>query len=112
MGVVYDSEHEMHVAEWLGAEVRAGRVLEWKWGPRMLLQRDPDQPNTLITYRPDFIVRPVQVYETRFKADTWYAIDAKGYRTKEFNLKARLWRVAYPANALYVIGTDMVMRPA
>lgn len=95
-GVVYESALERDVAADLGRMKAAGEIAGWTWAPRFVLEHDPATPNTLVTYRPDFLVWPID-------GGPWYAIDAKGMRLATFNVKARLWKVRYAQHPLYLV---------
>lgn len=95
-GVVYESALERDVAANLEMRRQLGEIAKWTWAPRFLIEQDPATPNTLVTYRPDFIVWPLD-------NQPWYVIDAKGVRTATFNVKARLWKVRYPDHPLMLV---------
>jgi hypothetical protein len=98
-GVMYDSEWERDLVPQLDALVAAGQLARWTWGPRFRLQQDTAQPNTLITYRPDYRLWPGP---HGFAIDglvlvEWFVLDAKGGQsTPVFKNKARQWKLTYP----------------
>lgn len=98
-GVVYESRLERATSWELELMRQRGEIARWTWGPRFLLQQDPLKPNTMITYRPDFLVWPSS-------GGPWFALDAKGMRTAAFNLKVRLWKLRYPAHPLWLVKKD------
>jgi hypothetical protein len=96
MGVVYQSKLERATAVELDHLVLVGKIERWSWGPRFLLQSDPERPGTLITYTPDFLVWPGGGH-------AWFVVDSKGMKTAVFQNKVRMWKVRYPTHQLWLV---------
>jgi len=84
-GVTYDSKKEAEYAQLLDAKVTACDLSYW------LRQVPFDLPGG-VKYRADFVtfeqVADTSLYDV-------HVIDAKGYQTKEFKIKAKLFRAKY-----------------
>jgi len=84
----YDSKKEARYAADLKLRKQAGDVVGW-------LEQVPFHLPGGITYRVDFL---------EFRADGSVAfVDVKGYETKEFRMKMRLLREAYPWAEITVV---------
>lgn len=99
LGILYDSMAERDRADELRAMLALGDIAWWSFGPRFVLveahydSRGRRVP--AVTYRPDYLVRD--------KFQRVWAEDTKGYATREFKMKQKLWAVKYPDVELRVI---------
>ena len=100
-GVVYDSRGEAGYARHLDLLKAAGAIHDWRRGREWVLLETPSgKKRDGITYRPDF--------------ELWDAPDRRGFRvvdfkgmvTREFRLKAKLWKAHYPDVPLVVARAD------
>jgi hypothetical protein len=96
-GERYDSTGEARYAAHLDVLKAAGLIHDWRRGREWVLLDAPRRADR-ITYRPDFEVWPLP--------DRLEVRDFKGVATREFRLKAKLWKAVYPTIALYVVGAD------
>jgi Protein of unknown function (DUF1064) len=102
-GQVYDSRGEAAYARRLDLLRAAGAIRDWRRGGVWVLL-DAPRTRDRITLRPDFeVVR---------NDGSLRAVDFKGCLTREFRLKAKLWRAVYPAVPLYVVRADGSEVPA
>jgi Protein of unknown function (DUF1064) len=81
----------------------AGRIRAWERGTAWTLLDAPRRRDR-IEYTPDF-----HVWDA---AGALRVVDVKGCVTREFRLKAKLWRAVYPAVPLVVARADGSERPA
>lgn len=97
-GYIYDSKKEAEYAMYLDSEKERGAVLEWKRQPGFVL---------IPRFRKNGkIWRP-----TRYIADFWVKyhdgkeeiIDAKGYVTRGFQLKYKLFEWRFPELSLKIV---------
>ena len=95
-GQVFDSRGEAEYARRLDALKAAGEIRDWRRGREWVLLDGPRRADR-ITYRPDFEVEV---------GGALRCVDFKGMLTREFRLKAKLWRHAYPDVPLYVVKAD------
>jgi hypothetical protein len=96
-GERYDSTGEAEYARMLDAQKAAGQIRDWRRGePWTLLESPTGRPQDGITYRPDF-----HVWDA---AGALRVVDFKGVITREFALKAKLFKHCYPAVPLCVVG--------
>jgi len=100
-GTTYDSGSEAKYAQFLDAEVRAGRVLAWKYHP---------EPFPLVVYgaliatwHPDFL------YLKRPGNEMVY-VEVKGRWKPESKLKMKLFAALFPQHTLEIVGTPMDRR--
>lgn len=107
-GVIYESALERDTKAELELLLARRKIASWSWGPRFVLQNDPEQPNTLIYYRPDFLVRPSpEGFRVSGVLITCpFIVDAKGRRTAVFNNKVRQWKVRYPKVPLVLVARE------
>jgi hypothetical protein len=92
LGELYDSKAERQYSLLLEHRRITGEINRWSWAPRFVLQAEPS-----ITYRPDFVVWG--------KDGGVWVVDVKSpatARTKDFSLRARLWKAKYPSVPLLV----------
>lgn len=102
-GQVYDSKGEAGYAAHLDRLQAAGAIAAWRRGEPWTLLDGPRRADR-ITYRPDF-----EVWDGR---GGFRVVDFKGAITREFRLKAKLWRAVYPTVPLYIVRADGTERPA
>jgi hypothetical protein len=95
-GEVYDSRGEAEYARTLDLRKAAGAIRDWRRGTSwMLLESPTGRKRDGIEYIPDFHVWDAQ--------GDFYVLDFKGVLTREFRLKAKLWRAVYPAIPLVIV---------
>lgn len=90
-GITFDSQKEANRYQELLLEKRAGIVQEIELQPKFVLQegyRDAGKWVRPITYIADFRVN--------YKDGRIVVIDTKGFKTKEYRLKKKLFRQRYP----------------
>jgi Protein of unknown function (DUF1064) len=98
-GQWFDSRGEAEYARRLDRLKAAGAIRDWRRGePWVLLASPTGRRRDGITYRPDF--------EVWGPAGELRAVDYKGYVTREFRLKAKLWKAVYPGVPLVVVRPD------
>jgi hypothetical protein len=90
LGELYDSKAERDYARILFEKDEALELIAWSWAPRFVLQDEP-----LITYRPDFVVWPLE--------GGMHVVDVKGHAARDFSLRVRLWKSRYPNVPLCVV---------
>ena len=104
-GVVYDSAGESGYARRLDLLKAAGKIHGWRRGGEWVLLDSPTgKRRDGITYRPDF-----EVWDTP-DGGGFRVVDFKGVVTREFRLKARLWRARYPDVPLVVAHGHLIVR--
>ena len=87
-GKRFDSKLEAHRYHELKIMVKAGLIKSFKRQPSFLFESG-------IRYRPDFIVWD--------NDGICWVEDAKGFETKEFKMKVKLWALEYPDMELWII---------
>jgi hypothetical protein len=98
-GERYDSRGEAEYARRLDALRAAGAIRDWRRGRVWVLLAAPRRRDR-ITLRPDF-----EVWDDA-EPGGFRVVDFKGVLTREFKLKARLWKAVYPTVPLYVARAD------
>jgi hypothetical protein len=98
-GQRYDSRGEAEYARRLDALKAAGAIRGWRRG-RVWVLLDAPRRRDRITLRPDF-----EVWDDA-EPGGFRVVDFKGLLTREFKLKARLWKAVYPTVPLYVARAD------
>lgn len=96
-GAVYDSRGEAEYARRLDLLKAAGQITDWRRGTPWVLLDAPRRADR-ITYRPD--------YHVWLPGGDFYVLDFKGVLTREFRLKAKLWRAVYPTIPLVIVNAD------
>lgn len=101
-GAWYDSHGEAEYARRLDLLKAAGAIHDWSRGREWVLLDTPPggSRRDRITLRPDF-----EVWDTPDR-DGFRVIDFKGMVTREFRLKAKLWKARYPDIPLVVAWAD------
>jgi hypothetical protein len=100
-GEVYPSRGEAEYARHLDRLKAAGAIHGWRRGGEWVLLDSPTgRKRDGITYRPDF-----EVWDTP-DGGGFRVVDFKGVVTREFRLKARLWKARYPDVPLVVARAD------
>jgi hypothetical protein len=98
-GEVYDSRGEAEHARRLDLLKAAGAITDWRRGePWTLLESPTGRKRDGISYTPD--------YHVWTPAGGFYVLDFKGVLTREFRLKAKLWKAVYPTIPLVVVKAD------
>lgn len=92
-GIKFASRKEANRYQELLLEQRAGIVLEIELQPRFVLQEGYRDPLTLKWVRPIVYIADFRVVYANHRV---VVIDTKGYRTKEYRLKKKLFRMRYP----------------
>ncbi len=96
-GEEHDSHGEAEYARTLDERKAAGAIRDWRRG-RVWVLIDGPTPRDRLTLRPDFEVwRP---------DGSFYCLDFKGMITREFAVKAKVWKAVYPTVPLYVVKAD------
>jgi Protein of unknown function (DUF1064) len=98
-GERYDSRGEAAYAAHLDRLRAAGEIRGWRRGREWVLLDAPRRRDR-ITLRPDF-----EVWDDA-EPGGFRVVDFKGVLTREFKLKARLWKAVYPTVPLYVARAD------
>ncbi len=94
---LHDSHGEAEYARRLDERKAAGTIQDWRRGRVWTLIDGPTRRDRL-TMTPDFEVwRP---------DGSFYCLDFKGMITREFAVKAKVWKAVYPTVPLYVIKAD------
>jgi hypothetical protein len=96
-GQWWDSAGEAEYAHHLDLQQAAGQIHAWRRGGEWVLLDAPRRGDR-ITLRPDFEVWPTP--------ERLECHDFKGVVTREFSLKARLWKAVYPTVPLVVVRAD------
>jgi hypothetical protein len=100
-GEVYPSRGEAGYARRLDLLKAAGAIHDWRRGGEWVLLDSPTgRKRDGITYRPDF-----EVWDSP-DGGGFRVVDFKGVVTREFRLKARLWKARYPDVPLVVARAD------
>lgn len=92
-GIVFASKKEANRYSELLLEKRAGLVLEIELQPRFVLQEGYRDPLTMKWVRPIVYIADFRVVYADHRV---VVIDTKGFRTKEYRIKKKLFRRRYP----------------
>ena len=92
-GITFDSQKEANRYQELLLEKLAGIVLEIELQPKFVLQEGYRDPRTLKWVRPIVYIADFRV---TYADGRVVVIDTKGFRTKEYRLKKKLFRRRYP----------------
>lgn len=103
-GEVYDSAAEAKDAVDLDAMVAAGEIADWARGLNWLVGGDGKKTTTSVYYRPDFEVTLLD----------WSVVlvDRKGWETRVFQIKEKLFRGLFPDRPLLVVKSGTSIRQA
>jgi hypothetical protein len=100
-GQWFDSRGEAGYTRHLDLLKAAGAIHDWRPGGEWVLLDSPTgTKRDGITYRPDF-----EVWDSP-DGGGFRVVDFKGVVTREFRLKARLWKARYPDVPLVVARAD------